>query len=53
LVDLLGRRVEMWIADAGFSAKAGDAKGEPHREDEGFRCGEENVAWLLVRMSFC
>jgi hypothetical protein len=53
LVDLLGCRVEIWIADAGFSAKAGDAIAEPVREEEEFRCGEENVAWLLVRMSFC
>lgn len=44
LGDLFGSCVDIWVADAGFFAEAGDAKRMPHREEEGSRCGEEDVA---------
>ncbi len=47
LGDLLGSRVDVGVTDAGFFAEAGDTKGVPEREEEGSRCGEEDVAWFL------
>jgi len=42
--DLLRRRVLLRVRDLGFAAEPADAQAVPHREEEGARCREEDVA---------
>ena len=47
LGDLLGCRVHVGVADASFFAEVGDAKAEKRCEEEGSRCGEEDIALVF------
>lgn len=49
LGDLLGGSVGIGVADAGIFAEAGHAQAVPEGKEEGPRCGEDDVAWLLIR----